>query len=76
MFQNHWWTRLRRAFFRRDRDEEDISDEIRFHLSQEVQLLVDRGEPVEEAGHAARRVFGGWSGSLPGGRSRRAAGAV
>ena len=49
-----WLSRL----FRGGTPDTDLDDEIRFHLDQEVQLRVDRGEPRDQARHGARRDFG------------------
>jgi predicted permease len=49
-----WWSRL----FRRTSAEADLETEIRFHLNEETQLRVDRGEPPDQAAYAARRDFG------------------
>ena len=38
--------------------EQDLEDEIRFHLEQEAQLRRDRGESVDAAERQARRDFG------------------
>ena len=42
----------------RSRKEQDLDEEIRFHLSQEAQLRIDRGEPPHRAQESARRDFG------------------
>jgi len=49
-----WYNRL----FRRAKAEADLNAEIRFHLDEEAQLRIDRGESPEEATRAARRAFG------------------
>jgi predicted permease len=49
-----WFARL----FRRGNAEADLDDEIRFHLDQEAQLRIDRGDPPEHARQHARREFG------------------
>ena len=49
-----WWSRL----FRRSHADADLDEEIRFHLNQEAQLRIERGEPAEQARHHARRDFG------------------
>jgi hypothetical protein len=49
-----WLNRL----FRRARAEADLNEEIQFHLGQETQLRVDRGELPAKAMQAARRDFG------------------
>src|SRR5215472_10445540 len=36
----------------------DLSDEIREHLEEKIDELVESGMPGEEAAHAARREFG------------------
>lgn len=46
-----WWRRRRR-------DESELDEEIRFHLEQEAQLRMGRGENAEEAWRKARRDFG------------------
>jgi predicted permease len=48
---------LRRLFQRRQSDAE-IDEEIRFHLAQEAQLRIDRGEAPERARGAAHRDVG------------------
>ena len=48
---------MRRLFSRRNRDSE-LAEEIREHLSERVEELVETGMPREEAEHAARREFG------------------
>jgi hypothetical protein len=47
-----------RRLFRRGRLDADIEEEIRFHLAQEAQLRLDRGEAPERAQVAAQRDFG------------------
>ncbi|HEY2013117.1 MAG TPA: ABC transporter permease, partial [Bryobacteraceae bacterium] len=41
-----------------DREDRELDDEIRFHLEQEAQLRIDRGEPADSARRSARRDFG------------------
>jgi putative ABC transport system permease protein len=43
---------------RRRQREQDLHDEIRFHLEQEARLRRDSGEPADAADLAARRAFG------------------
>jgi predicted permease len=43
---------------RRRDDERDLDDEIRFDLSEETRLLIDRGETPDSARAAAQRNFG------------------
>src|SRR5580704_5376908 len=43
---------------RRARCEQDLDDEIRFHLAQETELRIDRGESPAQARLSARRAFG------------------
>ncbi len=45
--------------FRRGRSEQDLADELQFHLEHEVERLTAQGMSPEEARHAARRRFGG-----------------
>src|SRR5688572_26314948 len=47
-----------RRWFRRRMRDADLDEEIRFHLQQEAQLRIDRGEPAEQAARHARRDFG------------------
>jgi predicted permease len=49
-----WFRRLGRW----RRAEVEIEEEIRFHLAQEAQLRIDRGQPPDAAAAAARRDFG------------------
>ena len=49
---------LRRWFWRTDRDERDLDDEIAFDLAREAELRAERGESIEEARAGARRDFG------------------
>ncbi len=50
----HW---LKQMFSRR-RMTDDLSDEMRQHLEEKIEVLVADGMPREEAVHAARRAFG------------------
>src|ERR1700726_1437288 len=52
------WTTVHRGLFRHAQADRDLDDELRFHLAQETQLLVDRGASPEDARRAARRSFG------------------
>src|SRR5580700_659809 len=47
----HWLTR-------RAREDSELDEELRFHLQQETQLRMDRGQPPEDAQRLARRDFG------------------
>ena len=47
-----WWRRFRRP------GDAELDEEIRFHLAQEAQLEVERGESPERAAERARRAFG------------------
>jgi putative ABC transport system permease protein len=47
----HW-------IFRRKQEELELDEELRFHLEQEAQLRVERGEAPDRASTAARRDFG------------------
>jgi predicted permease len=49
-----WFTRL----FRRAKADAELDDEIRFHVEQETQLRIDRGEPPDRARQTASRDFG------------------
>ena len=46
------------AFFRRSRDYRDLSHEIRAHLKEKADALMETGMTREEAERAARRAFG------------------
>ena len=48
-----------RAFVHRDRVEQELDDEIRFHLEKQVEANVAAGMSPEEARYAALRNFGG-----------------
>ncbi|MBZ5727472.1 MAG: ABC transporter permease [Acidobacteriia bacterium] len=43
---------------RRSRENSELDEEIRFHLLQEAQLRIDRGEPPDAARRSALRDFG------------------
>jgi putative ABC transport system permease protein len=47
-----------RALFRRGSVDEELSQELGFHLEQLTQEFVERGMPLEDARHAARRAIG------------------
>ena len=47
-----------RSLFRRDAVEDDLDDELRFHLEQQVQSMVDAGLDPEVAWRRARLEFG------------------
>src|SRR5882724_670594 len=48
-----------RSLFRRDKVEHDLSDELQYHVEQQIQESIDRGLSPEEARHAALRSIGG-----------------
>jgi predicted permease len=50
--------RLGRALLRRDRFENSMKDELRFHIEQHTAELVRRGAAPEDAARQARREFG------------------
>lgn len=52
------WMRLQRALFRREQDDRDLEDELRFHIEQETELQMDRGASREAAQRAARLALG------------------
>ena len=56
------WQRFRglsfRRLLRRAQDERDLEDEIRFDLSEETRLRIERGEAPDSARAAVRREFG------------------
>ena len=47
-----------RGLLRRRKQERELSEEIRGHLAEKIEELVEAGVPREEAEHAARREFG------------------
>jgi putative ABC transport system permease protein len=47
----HW-------LFKRSREEQELDEELRFHLAEEARLRIDRGEPRELARRSALRDFG------------------
>jgi predicted permease len=51
-----------RALVSRDRMEDELGDELAFHLEQEQRKLEARGVPAEEARRLARLAFGGVDG--------------
>ncbi len=51
------WMRLQ-AFFHRDRFTQKLSDEIRFHLDEQMEENIAAGMSPDEARHAAERRFG------------------
>lgn len=48
------WTWLKR----RTQHEQDLRDEIQFHLAEEAKLRVDAGDDAKDAAYAAKRAFG------------------
>jgi predicted permease len=58
MSSPHWLKTLLRAV-RRRRFEQDLDQELRFHLDMEIEALVARGHSPEEARRIAERNFGG-----------------
>jgi predicted permease len=51
------WMKVQ-TLFRRDRFAEQLSDEIRFHLDQQIAENIAAGMSPEDARHAAMRLFG------------------
>jgi putative ABC transport system permease protein len=47
-----------RALFRRDSIDAELNQELAFHLEHLIQEFVERGLPLEDARHAARRAIG------------------
>src|SRR5580700_6407719 len=43
---------------RRAREDSELDEELRFHLQQEAQLRIDRGQSPEDARRLAQRDFG------------------
>lgn len=62
MRPQHWFYTLPlrlRSLFRGDRVEQDLNEELRYHLEQKTQEFVARGLKPDEAHSKARREFGG-----------------
>jgi predicted permease len=62
MSLNRWLSTLPlrlRSLFRREHLEEDLSEELQFHLDQKTKEYIAGGLSAEEALHKARREFGG-----------------
>ena len=59
------------ALFRKQRLEEELDTEVRFHLEMETEENLRRGMSPEEARHAARRSFGGVEQAKEAWRDRR-----
>jgi len=58
----HWWYTIPlrlRSLLRRDRVEQELDDEIRFHLERQIAEDVAHGVPPDEARRAAIRAFDG-----------------
>lgn len=58
----HWFNKLKlraRSLTRRGDVESELSDELRFHLDQQIEENIARGMPPEEARYAALRTVGG-----------------
>src|SRR5215470_18049256 len=55
---SRWLKTLFRAA-RRDRFEQELDQELRFHLDMEVEALISRGHSPDEARRMAERAFGG-----------------
>ncbi len=53
------WSWFKRDWLgRRARDEQDLEDEIRFHLAEETRRRVEAGQPSDAARSSAHRTFG------------------
>jgi predicted permease len=62
MRSKHWFYTLPlrlRSLFRRNRVEQELSEELQFHLEQKTQEYVANGLSLDEARRKARREFGG-----------------
>ena len=47
----HW-------LFKRSQEDRELDEEMRFHVAEEAQLRIDRGEQADSAWRSARRDFG------------------
>lgn len=52
------WRTLINYFFRRERVNRDLDDEIRAHVEIETQRRIESGEPLDSARTAAVKDFG------------------
>jgi predicted permease len=62
MRPQHWFYTLRlrlRSLFRRNQVEQDLREELQYHLERKTQEFVANGLTLEEARRKARRDFGG-----------------
>ena len=62
MRPKHWFYTLPlrlRSLFRRERAEQELSEELQFHLEQKTQEYVTSGLTLDEARRKAQREFGG-----------------
>src|SRR5688572_30065476 len=48
-----------KVLFRKSRTEDDLSEELQFHLQREIEKNIAAGMASEEARYAALRTFGG-----------------
>src|SRR5262245_56457816 len=48
-----------RSLFRRSRVEQDLDDELRYHIDQQAAAFAAQGMPADEARARAARAFGG-----------------
>ena len=61
MRTEHWLHKMRllvRALFRRREVEQELDDEIRYHLERQIQANIAAGMSPDEASRAAQRAFG------------------
>jgi len=62
MRMEHWWftARLRlRSMLHRTRVEQDLDEELRFHLENKIEEGIANGLSPKEARYAAMRAIGG-----------------
>ncbi len=50
--------RFWRCFSRRSQEDDELDEELRFHIAEEAKLRMERGQPTEPAWRGARRDFG------------------
>jgi hypothetical protein len=58
----NWWHKIQRGFralFRKEQLDQEMDDEMRFHLEQQTRANLEAGMSPEEARYAALRRFGG-----------------
>ena len=50
---------LLRSLFRRPRVEQELAEELRYHIDRQIEAHIENGLTLEAARHAAMRAMGG-----------------